>query len=239
MVKWVKFKNHKIIWNILEYAKKYSQNWADELVFYDISASTQWKTVNKQWVADIAKYINIPFCVAGWIKTVKDAIEILSLGADKISINSPALDNPQLINDLAKIVGSQAVVIWIDSYFDGEDYFVYKYTGSEKTIKNTKLRTSDWIQEVIWRWAGEIVLNCINQDWVKSWYDIEQLQIIWKICSVPLIASWWAWKIKDFLDVFRETNATWALAASVFHYKEINIGELKEYLKQNNINIRI
>ena len=239
VVKGVKFKNHKIIWDVLELAEKYANSWADELVFYDISASTTWKTVDKKWVWDIAKVLNIPFCVAGWIRTVEDAKKILNLWADKISINSPALDNPDFINKLVEIVGSQAVVIWIDSYFDWKDYFVYKYTWSEKTIQNTKLKTADWIKEVVKRWAWEIVLNCINQDWVRKGYDLEQLKIMWKICKVPLIASGGAGEEKDFLDVFEKTSVSWALAASVFHYDKIEINNLKKYLKNSKINIRI
>jgi cyclase len=157
------------------------------------------------------------------------------LWADKISINSPALDNPDFINELVWVVWSQAVVIWIDSYFDWESYYVYKYTGSEKTIQNTKLKTSDWIKEVVKRWAWEIVLNCINQDWVRKGYDIEQLKIMWEISKVPLVASWWAGEEKDFLEVFEKTKVTWALAASVFHYDKIDIKELKKYLKNKKI----
>lgn len=239
VVKWIKFKNHKIIWNVLYLAKKYSDFWADELVFYDISASTIWDTVDKKWVEEIAKLINIPFCVAGGIKTVEDAKKILNLWADKISINSPALDNPDFINQLVEIVWTQAVVVWIDSYFDWKDYYVYKYTWSEKTIQNTKLKTSDWIKEVINRWAWEIVLNCINRDWVRKGYDLEQLEIMWEISTVPLIASWWAWEEKDFLEVFEKTDVSWALAASIFHYDKVNIENLKNYLKNNNLNIRI
>jgi len=235
VVKWVKFKNHKIIWDVLELAEKYAKSGADELVFYDISASTVWETVDKKWVEDIAKIINIPFCVAGWIRTVEDAKKILNLWADKISINSPALDNPDFINELVEIVWSQAVVIWIDSYFDWEDYYVYKYTGSEKTIQNTKLKTSDWIKEVVKRWAWEIVLNCINQDWVRKGYDIEQLKRMWDISKIPLVASGWAWEKKDFLEVFEKTKVTWALAASVFHYDKIEIAELKKYLINNKV----
>lgn len=235
VVKWVKFKNHEIIWDVLDLAKKYANSGADELVFYDISASTTWKTVDKKWVEDIAKIINIPFCVAWGIKTIKDAKKILNLWADKISINSPALDNPDFINELVEIVWSQAVVIWIDSYFDWEEYYVYKYTWSEKTIQNTKLKTSDWIEEVQKRGAGEIVLNCINQDWIRKGYDIEQLKIMWEISKIPLVASGWAWEEKDFLEVFEKTRVSWALAASVFHYDKIEIKELKKYLKNNKI----
>ena len=231
VVKWVKFKNHKIIWDVLDLAKKYAESWADELVFYDISASTKWKTVDKKWIEDIATVINIPFCVAGWIRTISDAKKILSLWADKISINSPALDNPDFINELVEIVWSQAVVIWMDSYFDWEDYYVYKYTWSEKTIQNTQLKTADWIKEVVQRWAWEIVLNCINQDGVRKGYDIEQLKIMWKISTIPLVASGWAGEEKDFLEVFKKTRVTWALAASVFHYDIIDIWELKEYVR--------
>ncbi len=239
VVKWVKFKNHRVVWNVLKLAEKYVKAWADELVFYGISASTTWDVVDKKWVEDIARIINIPFCVAGGIKILEDARKILNLGADKISINSPALDNPDIINEFSEVFGSQAVVIWIDSYFDGKDYFVYKYTGSEKTMQNTKIKTSDWIKEVIKRWAWEIVLNCINQDGVRDWYDIEQLKIMWKISSVPLIASWGAGEKQDFLEVFEQADVSGALAASVFHYDKFGVGELKEYLGEGGIEVRI
>ena len=235
VVKWVKFREHKIIWDISKLAKKYADSWADELVLYDISASTTWNVIDKQWISDVAEVIRIPFCVAGWIKNMANARQILSLWADKISINSPALDNPDLINELVSIGWSQAVVIWVDSYFNGEDYYVYKYTWSEKTIQNTWLKTVDWIKEVVRRWAWEVVLNCINNDWVTQWFDIKQLQEICRICDVPLIASWWAGLMKDFLEVFIDTNVSWALAASVFHYNKIKIQDLKQYLHTNNI----
>tara|TARA_B100000768_G_scaffold73169_1_gene70118 strand:- start:2668 stop:3432 length:765 start_codon:yes stop_codon:yes gene_type:complete len=238
VVKGVKFKNHEIIGSIIDLAIKYNDQGADEIVFYDIAASTINGFVSKKWVEQIAKEINIPFCVAGGIKSIEDAKVILNSGADKISINSPAIDRPELISELSKEFGSQCVVVGIDSLYVDNSYIVYGKTGNEKTAFNTKLKTKDWIKKVQELGAGEIVLNCMDQDGVKNGYDIDQLNNMLTNCKVPLIASGGAGSINDFIDVFKETNVSGALAASVFHKNIIKINTLKKSLKSELINIR-
>ena len=239
VVKGVQFKNHRIIGDALELAKKYQKQEADELVFYDITASSENRTVDNNWIIKIAENINIPFCVAGGIKTVEQAEVILNSGADKISINSFALEKPNLITELAERFGSQCVVVGIDSRFEDGEYWVYQYTGSEKTIKSAKKRTKDWIKEAMDLGAGEIVLNCMNQDGVKKGYDIEQLNIMSDIINIPLIASGGAGSIEDFETVFKETNVSGALAASIFHDNKTEIPILKQFLKTKGITVRI
>ena len=238
VVKGVKFKNHEIVGSILDLAKKYNNEGADELIFYDIGASTYDGRVSKEWVKQIAEVINIPFCVAGGIKSLKDAKEILNNGADKISINTPAIGNPNLIRELADEFGSQCVVVGIDSKNINNQYIVYSNTGDEKTIKNTKLETKAWIDKIQNLGAGEIVLNCMNQDGVKNGYDITQLNIMLTDCDIPLIASGGAGTREHFADVLTKTRSSGALAASVFHKNVININELKDYLRYESINIR-
>ena len=206
VVKGIKFKNHEVVGSIIDLATKYNEEGADELVFYDIGASTYDGIVSKKWVKSIAKVINIPFCVAGGIKNIDDAKEILNSGADKVSINSPAIDRPELIEELAKEFGSQCVVIGIDSMQINKDYVIFSKTGDEKTITNTGIKTTDWVNKVQDYGAGEIVLNCMNQDGVRNGYDIEQLNKILEQCAVPLIASGGAGSEKHFVDVFKETD---------------------------------
>jgi cyclase len=239
VVKGIKFKDHEVVGSIVELAKKYNDEGADELVFYDIGASTYDGIVSKDWVKIIAEMINIPFCVAGGIKSVSDAKQILNNGADKVSINTPALQNPNLIKELANEFGSQCVVIGIDSMIENNKYIVYSNTGDEKTIKNTQIETKEWIDKVQSLGAGEIVLNCMNQDGVRKGYDIVQLNEMLKNCTVPLIASGGAGCMQDFQDVLTDTNSSGALAASVFHKNLIAINELKEFLLNQSINIRL
>jgi len=241
VVKGVQFRNHEIIGDIVPLAKRYAEEGADELVFYDITASSDNRVVDKSWVAKVAEVIDIPFCVAGGIKTVEDAGQILSFGADKISINSPALANPELISQLAERYGEQCVVVGIDTWFDmnTNDYQVYQFTGDEKRTQATQWRTLDWVQEVQKRGAGEIVLNMMNQDGVRQGYDLIQLQLVRQVCHVPLIASGGAGEMSHFVDAFKQTNVDGALAASVFHKQIINIGELKRYLAQQGIEVRV
>ncbi|MGL4392948.1 MAG: imidazole glycerol phosphate synthase subunit HisF, partial [Fusobacteriaceae bacterium] len=239
VVKGVQFRNHEIVGNILELAKKYRDDGADELVFYDITASSDGKVVDKKWVEDIAKILDIPFCVAGGIKNSEQAKIILNNGADKISINSPALANPNLIDELVKIFGSQCVVIGIDSKFEDGDWYVYQFTGDELKTRATKIRTLDWIKEIQERGAGEIVLNCMNSDGVRDGYDLQQLKEVCKIISVPLIASGGAGNQEHFKKVFEETCVSGALAASVFHKNLMKISDLKKYLRENKIEVRI
>lgn len=238
VVKGVRFRDHQVVGDIVELAQHYSQTGADELVFYDITASSDHRVVDCKWVKDVARSITIPFCVAGGIRSVADAQAVLREGADKISVNSPALENPDLIDDLVAIFGSQCVVIGIDSMQHGDQYTVYQYTGDTQKVRITKKSTQQWIKEVQIRGAGEIVLNCMNQDGIRKGYDLKQLAKMRSITTLPLIASGGAGKCKDFLDVFKNCQVDGALAASVFHKGEIGIEQLKDYLHSHHIAVR-
>jgi cyclase len=241
VVKGVKFRDHEIIGDIVPLAKKYAEAGADELVFYDITASADDRVVDKSWVSKIAQVIDIPFCVAGGIKTPEQAQEILQMGADKISINSPALSNPELITQLCEQFGQQCVVVGIDSYFDPDSgqYQVYQFTGDDKKTQKTQWLTLDWIKHVQQLGAGEIVLNCMNRDGVKEGYDLGQLKLARSVCTIPLIASGGAGTMAHFDQVFSETDVDGALAASVFHKGIFTIPDLKRYLKDRQLEIRI
>lgn len=239
VVKGIQFKNHQIVGSIVDLAKKYSNDGADELVFYDISASTKDTIVNKDWVSKIADVVNIPFCVAGGIKSLDDAKTILNLGADKISINTPALDNPQLIKSLSNEFGSQCIVIGMDiKLMDGQG-FLFAKTGSEKTAYATNIKAIDWLTQVQDLGAGEVVINAMGQDGVKDGYDIELLKSLEERCFVPMIASGGAGGPRHFIDVFKETNVDGALAASIFHKNEFTVLEIKKALINASVNIRI
>ncbi|STX29315.1 imidazoleglycerol-phosphate synthase, cyclase subunit HisF [Legionella beliardensis] len=238
VVKGVKFDHHRIIGDILELAKRYSDENADELVFYDITASSEQRPVCPEWINRVAATINIPFTVAGGIRTVAKARAILNAGADKISINSPALENPNLINELSQAFGSQCVVIGVDSQWIEDDFYVFQYTGNVKTMRNAARKTIDWVKEVQERGAGEIVLNCMQSDGVRNGYDIEQLKKIRAVTEVPLIASGGAGKESDFMEVFKQSQVDGALAASIFHDQLLAIPTLKAYLAAQNIEVR-
>jgi imidazole glycerol-phosphate synthase subunit HisF len=238
VVKGVRFRDHKIVGEIVELAERYCRSGADELVFYDISASPEGRSVDRAWVSRVNAVLNIPFCVAGGIRSVEDAEEVLNMGADKISVNSPALDNPPLISELAKRFGSQCVVVGVDSRADNEGHHVFSMTGDPAKTRAAQRSTMDWIREVQDRGAGEIVLNCMNQDGVRLGYDCPQLEEARRLCDVPLIASGGAGRMQDFLDVFRLASVDGALAASVFHSGEIDIGDLKRYLASNEVDVR-
>ncbi len=235
----MQFRNHRIVGDIIELAERYCAEGADELVFYDITASPDGRTVDRSWVRRVAAVIDIPFCVAGGIRSVVDAEDVLNRGADKISINSPALAEPELISELARRFGSQCVVIGIDSRQQEDTCEVYQNTGDPDKTSSSKRSTLDWASEVQDRGAGEIVLNCMNQDGVREGYDLEQLRQVRAICNVPLIASGGAGSPEHFRDVFQITNVDGALAASVFHSAEIDIGDLKQYLTENSIHVRV
>ena len=238
VVKGIRFREHKIMGDIVDLAQRYRDEGADELVFYDITASSDGRTVDRNWIAKVARILDIPFCVAGGIRNVSAAQEILGNGADKISINSPALENPQLITELAAAFGSQCVVVGVDSYAENNDYYVYQYTGDVNKTRATHKRTLDWVVTVQQLGAGEIVLNCMNQDGVKKGYDIPQLMAIREKITIPLIASGGAGNEQHFSDVFK-TNVDGALAASVFHSGQISITSLKHFLIQQNIEVRL
>lgn len=240
VVKGVQFRNHEIVGDIVPLAARYAEEGADELVFYDITASAHDRVIDKSWVSRVAERIDIPFCVAGGIKTIAQAREKLAFGADKISINSPALTDPSLIERLQDEFGRQCIVIGIDSYFDADSnsYKVKQFTGDESATKDTLWFTQDWVEEVQKRGCGEIVLNVMNQDGVRQGYDLKQLSMVREICDVPLIASGGAGTMAHFKEVFEVARVDAALAASVFHKGIIDIGELKNYLFENNIAIR-
>lgn len=235
----MQFRNHRIVGDIIDLAQRYCTEGADELVFYDITASPDGRTVDRTWVDRVAAVIDIPFCVAGGIRSVADAEKVLNKGADKISINTPALENPALIDELAKRFGSQCVVLGVDSHEQNGEYHVYQYTGDPDKTTATERRTVDWILEAQDRGIGEIVLNCMNQDGVRQGYDNEQLSLIRDNSQVPLIASGGAGSMQHFVETFQIADVNGALAASVFHSAEINIADLKRYLADNSVDTRI
>ena len=191
VVKGVQFRNHEIIGDIVPLAQRYAEEGADELVFYDITASSDGRVVDKSWVRRVAEVIDIPFCVAGGIRTKEDAARILEFGADKVSINSPALAQPTLITQLADKFGVQCIVVGVDSYFDKDTgkYQVYQFTGDESRTQATKWETKAGVEEVQRLGAGEIVLNIMNQDGLRSGSDLEQLSIHREQCKGQLVAS--------------------------------------------------
>jgi cyclase len=238
VVKGVRFRNHRVVGDIIDLARRYCEEGADELVFYDITASPDGRTVDRGWVDQVAAVIDIPFCVAGGIRTVADAEQVLNKGADKISINSPALENPDLINELARRFGSQCVVLGVDSRELDGHYSVYQFTGDPEKTVATELDTVAWIREGQERGIGEVVLNCMNQDGVREGYDNKQLQVVRDECRVPLIASGGAGAMEHFADTFTVAGVDGALAASVFHSGEIDIRDLKSFLANEGIHIR-
>jgi cyclase len=239
VVKGVQFRDHEIVGDIIALASRYRDEGADELVFYDITASSDGRTVDRTWISRVAEAIDIPFCVAGGIRTVDDARAILANGADKISINSPALETPALIDEMAKEFGVQCVVVGIDSKTQDGDYFVYQYTGDETKTKATRRRTLDWAKEAVSRGAGEIVLNCMNQDGMKRGYDIEQLSALRACIDIPLIASGGAGALEHFADAFLKARVDGALAASVFHKQILSIGNVKAFLQEQGVAVRL
>ena len=239
VVKGVRFRDHVVAGDIVELALRYREAGADELVFYDIAASPESRTVDCTWVGRVARVLDIPFCVAGGIRSVEDARAILHAGADKISINSPALERPALIGELADAFGVQCVVVGIDSLCDHDDEWrVRQYTGDPTRMRAVARRTLDWIDEAQSCGAGEIVLNCMGSDGVRAGYDIEQLRAARAVCRVPLVASGGAGAREHFRDVFDIADVDGALAASVFHSGTITIASLKYWLRQQGIAVR-
>ncbi len=236
----MRFRDHVVMGEIVELALRYRDEGADELVFYDITASPEARSVDRQWVERVARVLDIPFCVAGGIRSVEDARAVLHAGADKISVNSPALERPELIDQLAAAFGVQCVVVGIDSLRDGDgEWRVRQYTGDPDKTQALARGTLDWIIEVQQRGAGEIVLNCMGSDGVRAGYDLEQLSVARAVCRVPLIASGGAGAPEHFRDAFNEADMDGALAASVFHSRTIAIPELKRYLRGQGVAVRL
>jgi cyclase len=239
VVKGVRFRNHRIVGEILELAARYRDEGADELVFYDITASPQGRSVDRSWISRVARILDIPFCVAGGIRTLADAEEVLSCGAEKISVNSPALADPELIDALSERFGAQCVVVGIDSQTVGEDYRVQALTGEVRSSRDASRDTLAWVLEVQRRGAGEIVLNCMSSDGVRQGYDVAQLRAVRALCRVPLVASGGAGTMRHFSAVFIDAGVDAALAASVFHSGEVRISELKRQLRADRIEVRV
>ena len=237
----MRFRGHRHAGDILECARLYRDEGADELVFYDITASPEHRVVAASWVGRVSRLLDIPFCVAGGIRSVADAETVLTAGADKISVNSPALEQPDLIDELALRFGSQCVVVGIDSQRSAPDqpFSVYQYTGDPQRMRWSGRLTLDWVREVQSRGAGEIVLNCIASDGMRDGYDLEQCRTVRDVCQVPLVASGGAGAISHFIHVLTEARADAALAASVFHTGLIRIGDLKRQLQTAGVPVRV
>jgi cyclase len=234
----VRFRDHRVVGEILELAQRYRDEGADELVFYDITASPEGRSVDRSWIGRVASVLDIPFCVAGGIRSVADAEAILNAGAEKISVNSPALADPDLIDRLAARFGSQCVVVGIDSQTTSDGFRVYQFTGDPDRSRDSGRDTLEWTREAQQRGAGEIVLNCMASDGVRRGYDLRQLEAVRAVCHVPLVASGGAGTPEHFAELFERQAADAALAASVFHSGQIAIPDLKQYLLQRSIEVR-
>jgi cyclase len=234
----VRFRDHVVMGGIEELALRYRDAGADELVFYDITASPEGRSADVAWVERLARHLDIPFCVAGGIRSVEQARRTLAAGADKISVNSPALERPELIDELSAEFGVQCIVVGIDSSGSAGDWRVHQYTGDPNRSRELARPTLDWVAEVQRRGAGEVVLNCMGSDGVRRGYDLEQLKAVRAVCGVPLIASGGAGAPEHFRDVFRAADVDGALAASVFHSGAIALPDLKRYLRAEGIAIR-
>lgn len=239
VVKGVRFRDHVVMGGIVDFALRYRDAGADELVFYDIAASPAGRAVDVAWVEQVARVLDIPFCVAGGIRSVEAARAVLAAGADKVSINSPALERPGLIDELAGAFGVQCVVVGIDSLRDADgEWRVRQYTGDPARTRTTARRTLDWIVEAQRRGAGEIVLNCMGSDGVRQGYDIAQLRAARAVCGVPLVASGGAGTREHFLDAFAKADVDGALAASVLHTGALEIPALKAWLGEAGVVVR-
>ncbi len=233
-VKGVNFVNIREVGDPVELGAQYSKEGADELVYLDITASHEKRKLFHDLVKRIAQNINIPFTIGGGINEISDADKLLSAGADKISINSAAVRNPDLVSQIAGAFGNQFVVVAVDARFEEGEWVVYVNGGRIKTDK----KLFSWAKEVQERGAGEILFTSMNHDGVKNGFACDALNVLSNSLSIPVIASGGAGKMEHFVDVFNSGNADAALAASIFHFKEIPIPKLKDYLRNNNVVVR-
>nr|5TQL_A Chain A, Imidazole glycerol phosphate synthase subunit HisF [Thermotoga maritima MSB8]5TQL_B Chain B, Imidazole glycerol phosphate synthase subunit HisF [Thermotoga maritima MSB8] len=234
VVKGSNFENLRDSGDPVELGKFYSEIGIDELVFLDITASVEKRKTMLELVEKVAEQIDIPFTVGGGIHDFETASELILRGADKVSINTAAVENPSLITQIAQTFGSQAVVVAIDAKRVDGEFMVFTYSGK----KNTGILLRDWVVEVEKRGAGEILLTSIDRDGTKSGYDTEMIRFVRPLTTLPIIASGGAGKMEHFLEAFL-AGADAALAASVFHFREIDVRELKEYLKKHGVNVRL
>ena len=234
-VKGINFGNLRDAGDPVELAARYADEGADELVFLDISATLEGRKTLLEVVGQVAQKVNIPFTVGGGISSLSDVSALLGAGADKVSINSAAVIRPDLINELAANFGSQCIMVAIDARNDGEVSCVHTHGGTQSTT----LKTLQWAQEVTQRGAGEILLTSMDRDGTKTGFDVALTQQVSQNVTVPVIASGGGGQNEHFLDIFTNGYADAALAASIFHFNEIEINDLKQYLRMNNISIRI
>ncbi|WP_153396383.1 imidazole glycerol phosphate synthase subunit HisF [Ornithinicoccus halotolerans] len=239
VVKGTRFRDHVDMGDIVELARRYRAEGADELVFYDITASPQSRRVDLDWVTRVSDALDIPFCVAGGIRSVEDARAVLHAGADKISVNTPATQRPELVAELARAFGTQCVVVGVDSLRDEDGVWrIRQLTGAPEATRALETATLAWVQQVQDLGAGEIVLNCMGSDGVREGYDLEQLAAVREVCQVPLVASGGAGAISHFVDVFQQADVDAALAATVFHTGSVPIPQLKEELARAGVAVR-
>jgi cyclase len=234
-VKGVNFENLRDAGDPVELAQLYAAQGADELVFLDITATVEDRKTLVELVKNVSRALNIPFTVGGGISSVADVSVLLHAGADKISINSSAVRNPDLINTLAREFGSQCIVVAIDTRFSKEEHIVHTHGGR----KPTEVRTLAWAKEVEDRGAGEILLTSMDTDGTKNGFALDLTAQISQSVRIPVIASGGAGSYSHFTEVFTTGKADAALAASIFHFKEVMIPDLKAYLKENGVQVRI
>jgi cyclase len=235
VVKGQKFENLQDVEDPKVLGKRYSELGADELVFYDITASSDERDISLQFVEEVARDLNIPFCVGGGIKSMDDIKKVLQKGADKVSINSAAITNPDLLKTASIKYGSQCIVLSVDVKEIDGNYYVFQNGGR----KNTGLDALEWIKKGVALGAGEVVVNSMNMDGMKQGFDIDLLKKVTNLVDVPVIASGGAGSMDDFIELGKKTNVDGYLAASVFHYKEIEINTLKKKLQEQGIPVRL
>lgn len=233
-VKGVNFENIRDAGDPIELGALYAQQGADELVFLDITATNERRKTLSDLVSRIARHVNIPFTVGGGISSVEDVNILLQSGADKISVNTSAFKRPELLDELSREFGSQCVVLAIDTRFENDDWYVYLNGGRVKT----DIKAYDWAKEAVERGAGEILLTSMNNDGTKKGFALDITALLSQNLNVPVIASGGAGTMDHFVEVFDKAQADAALAASIFHYKEIEIPALKTYLYHKGVNIR-
>jgi len=233
-VKGINFLGLKDAGDPIDLAKKYVEQGADELVFLDITATIENRKTLIELVKRIALEINLPFTVGGGINSINDVSQLIKAGADKVSINSSAIRNPQLIAEIANEFGSQCVVVAIDTKYTNNEWMVFTQAGR----KETGLKTMDWVKQVENLGAGEILLTSMNNDGTKAGFAIDITEEVSKSVNIPVIASGGAGTKNHFKQLFESTEASAGLAASIFHYSEIPIQELKKYLQKEKISIR-
>ncbi|MCY7280481.1 MAG: imidazole glycerol phosphate synthase subunit HisF [Sphingomonas bacterium] len=238
VVKGVQFKDHRDVGDIVELALRYRDEGADELVFYEITASADGRALDPSWVSRVAAVIDIPFAVAGGIDSVDSARRLLAAGADKVSVNSPAIARPELLAELAAAFGRQCVVLGIDSFRTPDGRLqVRQFSGRPEAMRDAGLATIDWARQAAKLGAGEIVLNCMNNDGVRNGYDLAQIEALVAAVDVPVIASGGAGSPRHFVDAFR-AGASGALAASIFHDRIVSIGAVKVTLDAEGFEVR-